>query len=139
MAKWLRLEKGHAPWQPAPDAELVRVEDEFNFPTLGIVHQDDGVFLFRCLYGHNEDESLWGYASLEGYTYAKGSGGYDDLVAVVLADVDVGSFALARTVGSTLEIIRTAEKVPLSRRGSVLSAAEDALRLSAEDLQTLGV
>jgi hypothetical protein len=137
MAKWLRLEKGHAPWQPAPDAELIQVMDQFNFPTLGVVRQDDQGFLFRCLYGHNEDESLWVYASLEGYAAA--SGGYDDGVAVVLANVDVGSFALGRTVDGTIEIIRTAEKVPLSRRGSVLSAAEDALRLSPEDLQTLGV
>jgi hypothetical protein len=65
MSDLLYIEKGASPWKPAESTKLVEVFHAFTIPLVGLLDQDNVLYLFWCVVGHAGPENAWGYARIE--------------------------------------------------------------------------
>lgn len=136
MTETLQVEEGRRPWQPGPDAQVVKVLDRFDVPTVGFLEENGHMFVFRCLDGHAEEISVWMYAPVMGELKLPQVGGYDDALDEVFAASPVVTFALADIHRG---ITRVANKVDVHGWRSPLAAAASALELSLGELDAMGI
>jgi hypothetical protein len=64
MRGYIELQSGATPWQPSHDAELVETLLYNNMPIVGVVHQNDEFYLFRCVEGFADTTHVWAYTPI---------------------------------------------------------------------------
>jgi hypothetical protein len=66
MADMIEIVRGARPWAPGPGSELIETYDYWDRPLAGLIRQHGQLFLFDCLAGVVEEESLWAYTPVVG-------------------------------------------------------------------------
>jgi hypothetical protein len=64
MADVIHIQRGFAPWQPAPDAVLVKEYQYYEMPTRGVIEQHGVRFLFICAPPSDDELTGWVYFHL---------------------------------------------------------------------------
>jgi hypothetical protein len=60
----IKIRIGADPWLPSSTSHQIAELNRYDIPTEGIIKQDGQLFLYRCLDGHQSEESLWLYVPL---------------------------------------------------------------------------
>lgn len=71
MADVIHVERGFSPWQPAPDAHLVKEYQYYEVPTRGVIEQHGIRYFFACLAGADDTVSAWIYIRIDPKTEAR--------------------------------------------------------------------
>ena len=64
MSRQVAIEQGRHPWLPSRHAEEVLVLHRYDMPLIGVIRQDDDLYLYRCIEGHTDSSHLWAYSAL---------------------------------------------------------------------------
>lgn len=65
MADQIHLTHGQLPWAPSDESKLIRVFDEYDIPTAGVIFQGGCFYLFECLAGRMTKPGVWLYSLIE--------------------------------------------------------------------------
>ncbi|WP_210502799.1 hypothetical protein [Nocardioides xinjiangensis] len=67
MSDLIQLVPGCEPWRPSPEAESVRVLDEYNIPLAGVVRQHGHDYFYVCAAGEEQESNVWLYSLIEAH------------------------------------------------------------------------
>jgi hypothetical protein len=110
MADMINIELGAMPWEPTRDSELVETYDYWDQPLAGVIRQHGQAFLFDCLKGVAESESLWAYTPLIGLNQEGLHGAVSDIRRLIREE-------LRHAGGVTLALEREGSGIVATRQG----------------------